>query len=103
MRHFFSAHSFPATRPIASLALGVAVPAAPTLLIAVSGRAQRLTPGDTGTCRAAVLLAAVTTRADPYLALTPDTQEQSGIVYRSPRRGGLDDPALHGDTGHGAV
>ena len=88
MRHFFSARPFPATRPIASLALGVTVPAAPRLLVAVSGRAQRLTPSDTGTCRAAVLLAAVTTRADPYLALTPDAQKKSGIVHRPPSEEG---------------
>ncbi len=103
MRHFFSAHPFPATYPITSLALGVTVPAAPRLLVTVSGRAQRLTAGDTGTCRAAVLLAAVTMRADPHLALTPGTQEQSGIVHRSPRRGELDDPAAHSDTGYGAA
>ena len=84
MRHFFSVRPFPAACPIASLALGVAMPAAPRLLVAVSGRAQRLTPGDAGTYRAAVLLPAVATRADPHLALTPHAQEQSGIVHRSP-------------------
>ena len=103
MRHFFLVCPFPAACPIAPLALGVTVPAAPRLLVAVSGRAQRLAPGDTGTCRAAVLLTVVTTRADQYLALTPGTQEQSGIVHRSPRRGELDDPAAHSDTGHGAA
>jgi len=65
------------------LALGVTVPPAPGLLVAVSGRAQRLAPRDTGTYRSAVLLAAVTMRADQHLALTPGTQEQSGIVHRS--------------------
>ena len=103
MRHFFSSRPFPATCPITSLAFGVTVPTAPSLLVTVSGRAQRLTPGDTGTCRAAVLLAAVTMRADPHLVLTPGAQEQSGIVHRSPRRGELDDPAAYSDTGYGAA
>ncbi len=84
MRHFFSARPFPVTCPVASLALGMAVSTAPSLLVAVSGRAQRLAPGDTGTDRPAVLPAAVTTRADQHLTLTPGTQEQSGIVHRSP-------------------
>ena len=83
MRHFFSARPFPAACPIASLALGVTVPAAPRLLVAVSGCAQRFAPGDTATYRAAVLLTAVTTRADQYLALTPGTQKQSRIPHRS--------------------
>ena len=53
--------------------------------------------------RSAVLLGAVATRADEHLALAPRTQKQSGIVHRSPRRGGLDDPTSPGNTGLGAV
>ena len=53
--------------------------------------------------RAAVLLSAVTNRADEYLTPTPGTQEQSGVVHRSPRRGGLDDPRSPGNTALGAV
>ena len=53
--------------------------------------------------RSAVLLATVTGRADEDLALAPRTQKQSGIVHRSSRRGGLDDPTSPGNTGLGAV
>ena len=53
--------------------------------------------------RSAVLLGAVATRADEHLALAPRTQKQSGIVHRSPRRGGLDDPTSPGNTAYGAV
>ena len=42
-------------------------------------------------------------RNRPDLALTPRTQKQSGIVHRSPRRGGLDDPRSPGNTALGAV
>ena len=38
-----------------------------------------------------------------HLALAPGTQKQSGIVHRSPRRGGLDDPTSPGNTAYGAV
>jgi len=60
MRHFLSVRPFAASCPIASLALGVTVLAATSLLVAVSGRAQRFAAGDTGTLRPAVLLATVT-------------------------------------------
>ena len=83
MRHFFSARPFPAACPIASLALGVTVPAAPRLLVAVSGRAQRLAPGDTAAHPGAVAPASITVRADQHLALTPGTQKQSRIAHRS--------------------
>ena len=83
MRHFLSLRHVLAACSVASLALGVTVSPAPGVLIAVSGRAQRLTPGDSGTSRPAVLLAAVTARADPYLALAPGTQKQPGIVHPS--------------------
>ena len=83
MRHFFSARPFPAACPIASLALGVTVPAAPRLLVAVPGGAQRLASGDTAAHPGAVLLTVVTTRADQYLTLTPGTQKQSRIAHRS--------------------
>jgi hypothetical protein len=83
MRHFFSARPFPATCPIASLALGVTVPAAPRLLVAVSGGAQRLAPGDTAAHPGAVAPASITVRADQHLALTPGAQKQSRIAHRS--------------------
>ena len=46
--------------------------------------------------RAAVLLSAVANRTDEDLAPASGTQKQSGIVHRSPRRRGLDDPAITG-------
>lgn len=66
------------------MALGVTVPAAPCLLIAESGRAQRLAPGDTAAHPGAVALASITVRADQHLTLTPSTQKQSRIAHRSP-------------------
>ena len=53
--------------------------------------------------RCAVALSAIAARADEHLSLTPRTQKQPGIVHRSPRRRGLDDPTSPGNTGLGAV
>ena len=103
MRHFVSAGPLAAPEPVASLALGMAVPAASRMLIPAPRRAQRLTPSEAAATRRAVALAPVTARADEHLALTPSTQEQPGIVHRSPRRGGLDDPRSPGNTALGAV
>jgi hypothetical protein len=104
MRHFRSPGALSASFPVAPLALGVTVATVPAVLITPCGRAARLPAGDAGTTRPAVLLTAVTARADPHLALTPRTQKQPGIVHRVlPGEEGLDDPPLHSDTGHGAV
>ena len=104
MRHFLAPQPLSASCPIAPLTLGVTVAPAPTVLVAPSGRTQRLTAGDAGTPRPAVLLAPVTARADAHLALTARTQKQPGIVHRFlPGEEGLDDPPLPGDTGRGTV
>ena len=103
MRHFLSTCAFAAPVAIAALALGVTVPAASRLLIVPPGPAQLFASGEAATQRPAVLLAAVTGRADEDLALAPRAQKQSGIVHRSPRRGGLDDPTSPGNTALGAV
>ena len=92
-----------ASAAVAPLALGLTVPAASGLLIPVPGRAQRFASGEAATARSAILLPTVATRAEPHLTLTPGAQKQSGIVHRSPRRGGLDDPTSPGNTGLGAV
>ena len=47
--------------------------------------------------------APVAVRADEHLAPASGTEKQSGIVHCSPRRGGLDDPRLPGNTALGAV
>ena len=103
MRHYFPARTFPAPAPVAPLTLGMTVPAASRVLIPTSRRAQRFASGEAAAARSAVLLCAITARADEHLALTPRTQKQSGIVHRSPRRGGLDDPRSPGNTALGAV
>ena len=79
------------------------VPAAPRVLIPASRPAQRFTPSEAAAARPAVVLAPVTARADEHLAPASGTQKQSGIVHRSSRRGGLDDPRLPGNTAFGAV
>ena len=53
--------------------------------------------------RCAVALPTIAARADEHLSLTPRAQKQPGIVHRSPRRRGLDDPTSPGNTGLGAV
>ena len=103
MRHFLPVSAFAAPAAIAALALGVAVPAALRALIPASCRAQRFTPSETAATCPAVLLAPITARTDEYLAPAPGTQKQPGIVHRSPRRGGLDDPRSPGNTARGAV
>ena len=103
MRHFLCTRVFAAPAPVAALALGVTVPAASRVLIPASRRAQRFTPSGAAATCPAVLLAPVATRADEHLAPASGTQKQSGIVHCSPRRGGLDDPRLPGNTALGAV
>ena len=103
MRHFFSADPVATPTSVAALALGMTVPATSRLLISTPRRSQRFVSGEAAAARAAVLLSAITNRADEYLAPTPGTQEQSGVVHRSPRRGGLDDPQSPGNTALGAV
>ena len=103
MRHFLHTRVFAAPAPVAALALGVTVPAASRVLISASRRAQRFTPGEAAAACPAVLLAPVAARADEHLAPASGTQKQSGIVHCSPRRGGLDDPRLPGNTALGAV
>ena len=103
IRHYFPARTFPAPAPVAPLTLGMTVPAASRVLIPTSRRAQRFASGEAAAARSAVLLCAITARADEHMALTPRTQKQSDIVHRSPRRGGLDDPRSPGNTALGAV
>ena len=103
MRHFVRARAFAAPAPVAPLALGMTVPAAPRVLIPASRPAQRFTPSEAAAARPAVVLAPVTARADEHLAPASGTEKQSGIVHCSPRRGGLDDPRLPGNTAFGAV
>ena len=103
MRHFVRARGFAAPVLVAALALGVTVPAAACLLIPASRRAQRFTPSGAAATCSAIALASVAARADEHLAPASGTQKQSGIVHCSPRRGGLDDPRLPGNTALGAV
>ena len=103
MRHFVRARAFAAPAPVTALALGMTVPAASRVLIPASRPAQRFTPSEAAAAHPAVLLAPVTARADEHLAPASGTEKQSGIVHRSPRRGGLDDPRLPGNTAFGAV
>ena len=103
MRHFLHTRVFAAPAPVAALALGVTVPAASRVLIPASRRAQRFTPSGAAAMCPAVLLAPIAARADEHLAPASGTQKQSGIVHCTPRRGGLDDPRLPGNTAFGAV
>ena len=103
MRHFLVPRPFAAPVPIAPLALGMAVPTAARLLITPPRGAQRLASRQGAAARSAVLLTAVAARADENLASAPGTYEQPGIVHRSSRRGGLDDPRSSGNTDLGAV
>ena len=66
-------------------------------------RAQRFTPSGAAATCSAIALAPVAARADEHLAPALGTQKQAGIVHCSPRRGGLDDPRLPGNTALGAV
>ena len=103
MRHFLSPAPVVAPTAVAALALGMTVSAASRVLIPASRRAHRVTPSEVAATRPAVLLAPITARADEHLAPAPGTQKQSGIVHRSPWRGGLDDPRSPGNTALGAV
>ena len=103
MRHFLCTRVFAAPAPVAALALGVTVPAASRVLIPASRRAQRFTPSGAAATCPAIALAPVAARADEHLAPASGTQKQSGIVHRSSRRGGLDDPRSPGNTALGAV
>ena len=103
MRHFVHTRVFAAPAPVAALALGVTVPAASRVLIPALRRAQRFTPSGAAATCSAKALAPVAARADEHLAPASGTQKQAGIVHCSPRRGGLDDPRLPGNTALGAV
>ena len=61
------------------------------------------TPSEITATRRAVLLAPITARADEHLAPAPGTWKHPGLVHRSPRRGGLDEPRSAGNTALGAV
>ena len=102
-RHFLWTDPVAAPVAVAALALGMTVPTASRVLIPASRRAQRFTPSEVAATRPAVLLAPSTARADEHLASAPGAQKQPGIVHRSPRRGGLDDPQSPGNTALGAV
>ncbi len=103
MRHIFFTSPFAAPAPIAPLALGMAMPAAARLLVTTPRGAQRLAARQDTTAPRAVLLAAVTARADENLASAPGTHKPARVVHRSSRRGGLDDPRSSGNTALGAV
>ena len=103
MRHFLSADPVAAPAAVAALAFGMTVSAASRVLIPASRRAHRFAPSEVTATRRTVLMAPVTARADEHLAPTPGTQKHPGIVHRSPRRGGLDDPQSPGNTALGAV
>ena len=79
------------------------VSAASIVLIPASRRAHRFAPSEVTATRPTVLLAPITARADEHLAPAPGTQKHPGIVHRSPRHGGLDDPQSPGNTALGAV
>ena len=57
MRHFVRARAFAAPAPVAPLALGMTVAAAPRVLIPASRPAQRFTPSEAAAARPAVVLA----------------------------------------------
>ena len=103
MRHFVHTRVFAAPATVAALALGVTVPAASRVLIPAPRRVQRFTPSGAAATCSAIALAPVAARADEHLAPASGTQKQAGIVHCSPRRGGLDDPRLPGNTALGAV
>ena len=103
MRHFLSADPVAPPTAVAALALGMTVSAASRVLIPASRRAHRFAPSEVTATRPTVLLAPITARADEHLAPAPGTQKHPGIVHRSPRRGGLDDPQSPGNTALGAV
>ena len=103
MRHFLPTRAFAASASVAALALGMTVSAASRALIPASRRTHRFAPSEVAATRPAVLLAPITARADEHLAPATGTQKHPGIVHRSPRRGGLDDPQSPGNTALGAV
>ena len=83
MRHLLARGPLP--RPVAALALGVAVPPAAGLLITLSGRTNARPARHTRAPSPAVALAPITTRAHPYLASAPGTYEQPSIVHLASR------------------
>ena len=96
MRHFFPTRRFTAPAPVAPLALGMTVPAAPGLLIATPCRAQRFASVEAAAVRSAVLLSAIAARTDEYLTFAPRTQKQSRIVHRPPPAGRAGRSAITG-------
>ena len=87
MRHILPAHGVAASLAVAALALGMTMPTASGLLVPASCCAQRIASGEAATVRSAVLLSAITARADEHLTSASGTWKASGIVHRSPRRG----------------
>ena len=94
---------FAAPAAVAALALGMTVSAASRVLIPAPRRAHRFAPSGAAATCSAIALVPVAARADEHLAPASGTQKQSGIVHRSSRRGGLDDPQSPGNTALGAV
>ena len=70
-----------ASLAVAALALGMTMPTASGLLVPASCCAQRIASGEAATVRSAVLLSAITARADEHLT------SASGIAHRSSRVG----------------
>ena len=103
MRHLLPVRAFTPPAPVTALTLGMTVSTTSRALIPPSRRTQRFTPSEVAAAGPAIPLAPITARADEHLAPASGTQKQSGIVHRSPRRGGLDDPRSPGNTALGAV
>jgi len=70
MRHFFIGGVATPARAVAALALGVAVAAAAAALVARPGGTNRGAPRRLAAAASAVLLSAVTVRADQHPATT---------------------------------
>ena len=86
MRHFFPRRPpLPAPRAVTTLALGMAMPAAPRSLVTRTGRAQARAPRRPRAVRPAIELTAVAARAHPHLHAAAATHEQPGIVHLASR------------------
>lgn len=83
MRHFFTERRALRARAITTLALGMTVPPAPSLLIALAGGLDACAPRRRGTAGTTVELAAIAARADQHLAAASSTHKQPGIVHRT--------------------
>ena len=82
MRHILPARGVAASLAVAALALGMTMPTASGLLVPASCCAQRIASGEAATVRSAVLLSAITARADEHLTSASGTWKASGIVHR---------------------